>query len=115
MAKSTGTNRKKLFDKVSENCSGPCVGSGIGYQVVHRRCPKTGDPKTLANVREQAKNNAYNKAQEMCRKGGPDCVCHGEHQALIPEQCVSIKDADGKDACLYFAAYAYVGKCVYLL
>ena len=50
----------------------------------------------------------------MCRKC-EFCTCRGRYNALIPEQCVPIKDADGQTICLYFAAYAYVGQCTILI
>lgn len=113
MAQPTEVSVKELLEKVRGRCSGPCAGSGVGYNVSHAPCPDPCDQDRLDRAREAAKNEAYNVAQEGCRSGGKHCSCHGAYRALIPEQCVGVKDADGNDACLYFAAYSYVGECGY--
>lgn len=102
----------KFIEEARAKCEGPCIGTGTGFQIVHAACPDPCDPAKLTLVRDRAKNNAWAEAQEACTDG-KYCSCHGSYNALIPEQCVPIKDADGRDVCLYFAAYAYVGRCGY--
>lgn len=108
-----GTKLDSILKELRGTCDGRCFGTDIGIQIVHSRCPDPCDRRYLDRVKEQAKNKAWSKAQEHCKQGGKYCSCHGTYNALIPEQCVSIKDADGHDVCLYFAAYAYIGECGY--
>ena len=99
----------EIEEIANSTCSGPCVGTGIGYQIVHAPCPESGNADVKARVRDTAKSKAYANSQTPCE--GEYCECYGEYHALIPEQCMPIKDADDRDVCLYFAAYAYEGKC----
>lgn len=94
-------------------CSGPCVGTGVGYQIMHSPCEVAGDPAMQARVRDAAKAKAFAYSQAFC--SGENCECYGDYRALIPEQCVPIKDAQGNDVCLYFAAYSYEGECSILI
>lgn len=98
---------------IALDCSGPCVGTGIGYKIVEGACPNPGNADYKKRVRDSAKAKAYSTSQQGCT--GEHCECYGQYRALIPEQCVTLKDADNKDVCLYFAAYAYEGECSILV
>lgn len=90
-------------------CSGSCFGTGMGYKIVHSACPDPCNKDHKTRVRDIAKTKAYANSQKWCK--GEHCECYGSHSAIIPEQCVSIKNSVGRDICLYFAAYAYMGEC----
>ena len=112
MTEPTKISLDMLLEKVQGKCEGSCHGSGVGVIVAPYACPEPCKPLGLSWVKEDAKSEAWSKAQELCSKvGGEYCVCDGEYHALIPEQCVNIKKADGTYACLYFASYIYMGKC----
>lgn len=96
---------------LKNQCDGePCIGTGVGYQVVHAACPDPCDPDRLKVVVERAKASAYREAQAKCT-GHELCMCVGDYSELIPAQCVKIDTGGGREGCLYFTAWAYVGRC----